>query len=101
MLNGPPEVDRMSAFRSLSSRINRLATLASLGLAPAVIAGCGHSSGTGPGGPDTQRVTGQSSFVSAPLPGSGSVGGSSFGAGGDTNAGVSGSSGGGGTAAPV
>jgi len=79
----------MSAFRSLSSRLTRLATLASLGVAPALIAGCGGH-GSGPATGTTTRVTGQTDFVSAPLPGTSS--GLSFGAGGSDNAG---------TAAPV
>jgi len=64
----------MSAFRSLSSRITRLASLASLGLAPALIAGCGGHE-TGSGG-TTTRVSGQTDFVSAPMPGQGGGGGS-------------------------
>jgi hypothetical protein len=76
--------------------MTRLATLASLGFVPAIMAGCSHD-GSGSLGPETQRVTGQSTFVSAPLPGT-STG--VAGVGGASNFGGS-SSGGAAGAAPV
>jgi hypothetical protein len=75
-----------------------LVTLAGLGIVPAALGACGGGGGGSPGG-GTQRVTGQSDYASAPLPGSG--GAASHGAQGGApaaNAGAGSSSGG--TAAP-
>jgi hypothetical protein len=81
----------MSASRL---RLSTLATLATLGLLPSILGACGGK-GTGPGEvpPSAQRVSGQSDFTSAPLPGQGGVpmgtgGGQAFGAGGADNGGT-------------
>jgi hypothetical protein len=65
-----------------------LATLASLALVPLTLGAC--SNGGGGSGNPTQRVTGQSDYASAPLPGSGAGSHS----GGAQNAGASSSGGG-------
>jgi hypothetical protein len=56
----------MSASRLL--RLPTIATLTVLGVVPALLGACGSSHG-GPQPPPAQRVTGQSEFLSAPLPG--------------------------------
>ncbi len=85
----------MSALRSLRGRrpqpkLTTLATLLSLGIAPSVLGACSH----GGGGAPSQRVTGQTEFVSAPQ-----LGGSGSGASLSNGATAGGS--GGGTAAPA
>ena len=69
-------------------------TVAGLALVPVLLGACGAGKSSGPSG--SQRQVGQSSFTSAPLPGSANKSAGSFGAGSATNgAGSSGSSGGG------
>ena len=76
-----------------------LVTLAGLALVPAALGAC--SSGGGSPGGGTQRVTGQSDYASAPLPGSGGAshsagapGTANGGGGSSTGSSSSGSSGG-------
>jgi hypothetical protein len=72
-----------SRLLRLRSRWMTISTLAALGAGPALLAACSSSGRVGTGAPD-DRITGQSDFVSAAPPGSGSSFGSAGGAASDS-----------------